>query len=150
MEEELQALDDNKTWDIVKLPPGKKTVGCCWIYKIKYKSDGSIERHKARLVAKGFTQTYGEDYTETFAPVAKMNTVRVLLSLAANLNWKLFQMDVKNAFLQGDLAEEVYMSVPTGHPQEFKFDLACKLKKAIHGLNSHPDIDMLNLVMFSY
>ena len=138
MEEELQALDDNKTWDIVKLPPGKKTVGCRWIYKIKYKSDGSIERHKARLVAKGFTQTYGEDYTETFAPVAKMNTVRVLLSLAANLNWKLFQMDVKNAFLQGDLAEEVYMSVPPGHVQESRFGVACKLKKAIYGLKQSP------------
>ena len=84
MKEELRALDDNKTWEIVRLPSGKKTVGCRWVYKTKYKSDGSVERHKARLVARGFTQTYGEDYKEIFAPVAKMNTFRVLVSLAVN------------------------------------------------------------------
>ena len=89
MHEELQALDENKTWNIVKLPHGKKTVGCRWIYKIKHRSDGTIERHKARLVARGFTQTYGEDYKETFAQVAKINTFRVLVSLAVNENWRL-------------------------------------------------------------
>ncbi|KAK9182889.1 hypothetical protein WN944_026037 [Citrus x changshan-huyou] len=118
MHEELQALDENKTWNIVKLPHGKKIVGCRWIYKIKYISDGTIERHKARLVARGFTQTYGEDYKETFAPVAKMNTFRVLVSLAVNENWRLYQMDVKNTFLHGELEEEVYMRIPPGHPKE--------------------------------
>ncbi|CAL8151775.1 unnamed protein product [Prunus armeniaca] len=118
MEEEIQALDENNTWTIVKLPEGKKPVGCKWVYKIKFRSDGSIERHKARLVAKGFTQTYGVDYKETFAPVAKMNTIRVLLSIAVNYDWPLYQMDVKNAFLHGDLKEEVYMNIPPGHPQE--------------------------------
>ncbi|CAL9000577.1 unnamed protein product [Prunus brigantina] len=138
MREELKALDENQTWSIVKLPKGKKVVGCRWVYKTKFNSDGSIERHKARLVAKGFTQTFGVDYKETFAPVAKMNTVRVLLSVAVNNDWPLFQMDVKNAFLHGELEEEVYMSLPPGHPQEKQEGMVCKLHKAIYGLKQSP------------
>lgn len=138
MKDELQALDANRTWNIVKLPIGKKAVGSRWVYKIKYNNDGTIERYKARLVARGFTQTYGVDYTETFAPVAKMNTFRVLLSLAVNHDWKLYQMDVKNAFLHGDLEEEVYMSIPPGHHLANKPELACKLNKAIYGLKQSP------------
>nr|KYP61345.1 Retrovirus-related Pol polyprotein from transposon TNT 1-94 [Cajanus cajan] len=106
MDTEMEALEKNKTWELVSLPKGKKPVGCKWVYTVKYKANGSIERYKARLVAKGFTQTYGIDYSETFAPVAKMNTVRVLLSLAANCGWELQQFDVKNAFLHGELEEE--------------------------------------------
>ena len=83
-----------------------------WVYTVKQKADDSIERYKARLVAKGFTHIYGVDYQETFAVVAKMNSVRILLSLAVNLDWSLHQFDVKNAFLHGDLAEEVYMDIP--------------------------------------
>ncbi|CAL9022379.1 unnamed protein product [Prunus brigantina] len=138
MKEELQALDDNHTWSIVKLPKGRKIVGSRWIYKIKFNSDGSIERHKARLVARGFTQTFGVDYKETFAPVAKMTTVRVLLSVAVNNGWPLYQMDVKNAFLHGDLEEEVYMKLPPGHPQGCDSNLVCKLHKSIYGLKQSP------------
>ncbi|CAL8119105.1 unnamed protein product [Prunus armeniaca] len=138
MQEELKALDQHNTWRITKLPKGKKAVGCKWIYKLKFKSDGSIERHKARLVARGFTQTFEVDYKETFAPVAKMNTIRVLLSVAVNKGWPMYQMDLKNAFLHGDLKEEVYMKLPPGHPQSNELDLVCKLHKSIYGLKQSP------------
>ncbi|CAN6557534.1 unnamed protein product [Malus baccata var. baccata] len=117
MDEEMMALHKNDTWEVTNLPKGKKPVGCRWVFTIKYKADESVDRYKARLVAKGYTQTYGVDYQETFSPVAKMNTVRVLISLAANLNWPLKQFDVKNAFLHGHLEEEVYMDFPPGFTQ---------------------------------
>ena len=109
MTDELQALDKTHTWDIVDLPPGKTAIGCKWVYKIKTCSDGSIERYKARLVAKGFNQENGIDYEETFAPVARLTTVRSLIAVATIRHWDLYQMDVKNAFLNGVLLEEVYM-----------------------------------------
>ena len=139
MNEEMRSLQKNETWELVNLPPGKKSVGCRWVYTVKYKADGSIERFKARLVAKGYTQTYGIDYTETFAPVAKINTVRVLLSLAANLDWPLQQFDVKNAFLHGELTEEVYMDLPPGcMATEQQCHKVCRLKKSLYGLKQSP------------
>lgn len=102
----MEALEKNNTWELISLPNGKKHVGCKWVYPIKYKADGSIETYKERLVAKGFTQIYGVDYSETFDPVAKMNTIRVILSLAANCNWNLNQFDVKNAFLHVNLKKK--------------------------------------------
>ncbi|RVX05212.1 Retrovirus-related Pol polyprotein from transposon RE1 [Vitis vinifera] len=139
MNEEMKSLQKNETWELVECPPGKKPVGCRWIYTVKYKADGSIERFKARLVAKGYTQTYGIDYTETFAPVAKINTVRVLLSLAANLDWPLQQFDVKNVFLHGELSEEVYMDLPPGcMVSEKQCQKVCKLKKSLYGLKQSP------------
>ena len=103
MIEELEALKKNKTWVLTTLPTEKKAVSCKWIYTVKQNPEGKVERYKARLVARGFSQTYGIDYDETFAPVAKMNTVRILVSCAANFGWKLHQLDVKNAFLHGNL-----------------------------------------------
>ncbi|KAL4019198.1 hypothetical protein IC575_022843 [Cucumis melo] len=124
MDNELQALAKTHTWDYVDLPPGKKPIGCKWIFKIKTHSDGSIERYKARLVAKGYSQEYGIDYEETFAPVARMTSVRSLLAIAAAKQWPLLQMDVKNAFLNGTLSEEVYMKPPPGTtppPRKYAF-----------------------------
>ena len=109
MNEELDALHKNNTWDMVDLLPGQSVVGCRGVYKIKTKADGSVERYKACLVAKGFTQEYGIDYEETFAPVARLTSIRCLIAVAAVRYWPLYQMDVKNAFLNGDLHEEVYM-----------------------------------------
>ncbi|BBG97646.1 RmlC-like cupins superfamily protein, partial [Prunus dulcis] len=112
MHEELDALHANRTWTLTTLPPGKVHIDCKWVYKLKYNSVGSIERYKARLVAKGFTQAAGIDYHDTFSPTAKMITVRCLLALAASQSWSLHQLDVTNAFLHGDLDEEIYMSPP--------------------------------------
>lgn len=107
MKAELLAMETNKTWSIVALPPHSHSIGCRWIYKVKHKTDGSIERYKARLVAKGYTQQEGLDYIETFSPVAKLITVKVLLlNLVVSTNWPLVQLDVNNAFLHGDLVQD--------------------------------------------
>ncbi|RVX06283.1 Retrovirus-related Pol polyprotein from transposon TNT 1-94 [Vitis vinifera] len=138
VQDEIDALEKNGTWTITDLPVGKRPVGCKWIFTIKYKADGSVERFKARLVARGFTQSYGIDYQETFAPVAKLNTIRILLSLAVNQDWCLQQLDIKNAFLNGDLEEEVYMEIPPGFEGSMAKNQVCKLQKSLHGLKQSP------------
>lgn len=134
---EIQALEDNHTWVVTPLPPGKKAIPCKWIFRIKYHSDGFIERYKARLVIAGNNQIEGEDYNETFAPVAKMVSVRTFLSMAVAKGWDIYQLDVHNAFLHGDLEEEVYMRFPpgfsTGSPGS-----ACKLNRSLYNLKQSP------------
>jgi len=136
MNEELQALQENFTWDIVSCPPDVKPIGCKWVYSVKLNSDGSLNRFKARLVALGNKQEYGIDYDETFAPVAKMTSVRTVLSIAASNGWTLHQLDVKNAFLHGDLAEDIYMTPPQGLFPSSKG--VCKLKRSLYGLKQAP------------
>ena len=116
----------------------KEDSGVQWIFSIKYKADGSIDRYKARLVAKGYTQKYGIDYQETFSPVAKLKTVRVLLSLAAKLDWPLHQLDVKNAFLHGNLEKEIYMDIPPVYTTTSEAKIACRLQRALYGLKQSP------------
>ena len=114
MKEELDALLKTGTWDLVNLLAGKSAISYKWVYKIKTRLDGTVDHYNARLVAKGFTQEYGIDYEETFAPVAHLSSVRILIVVSASRHWPLFQMDVKNAFLNGELTEEVYMQLPPG------------------------------------
>ena len=147
IDSELKALDDNETWEVTTLPTGKTAIGSHWIFKTKLKADGSEERKKARLVVQGNRQQYGVDYQETFAPVAKMVTVRSLLAVAALKGWQTCQMDVSNAFLHGDLEEDVYMKLPLGYcgkgecaraESTLPKDLVCKLKKSLYGLKQAP------------
>ena len=136
MSEELAALDRTGTWEIVPLPSHAVPITCKWVFKIKTKSDGSLERYKARLVARGFQQTQGRDYEETFAPVAHMTTVRTMIAVAASRSWTISQMDVKNAFLHGELHEEVYMHPPPG--VDVPSGQVCRLRRALYGLKQAP------------
>ncbi|KAJ0881528.1 putative RNA-directed DNA polymerase [Helianthus annuus] len=137
MNNEMEALYRNNTWVVVDLPKGRKPIGCKWVYKIKYKANGEAERYKARLVAKGFNQREGIDFGETFSPVVKMVTVRVILKLAINKGWPLYQLDINNAFLYGSLSEDVYMSLPQGYFDNEK-NKVCKLVKSLYGLKQAP------------
>lgn len=138
MNEELKALEATHTWDIVSLPSDKRAIGCKWVYKIKLNADGTLERYKARLVAKGYTQQEGIDYVETFSPVAKMTTVKTLLVVSAAKKWHLKQLDISNAFLNGELTEEIYMKLPPGYTPKPGVTLppnaVCKLNKSLYGL----------------
>jgi len=133
MQVELQALEKTGTWQLVDLPPNVKPIGCRWIYKVKHHVDGSIERYKAILVVKGYNQIEGLDYFDTYSHVAKLTTIRLVIALSSIHHWHLHQLDVSNAFLHGELQEDVYMIIPLGI-QSAKPNQVCKLKKSLYGL----------------
>ncbi|KAK1590519.1 hypothetical protein QYE76_017099 [Lolium multiflorum] len=136
MAEEIAALERTGTWDLVSPPSGVRPITCKWFYKIKTRSDGSLERYKARLVARGFQQEHGRDYDETFAPVTHMTTVRTLLDVASVRRWSVSQLDVQNAFLNGELSEEVYMQPPPGY--SVPDGMVCRLRRSLYGLKQAP------------
>lgn len=127
MKHELDALSINKTWEMVDLPLGKKAIGFKWVFKVKLKVYGTLERYKVRLAAIGYSQVAGEDFSETFSPVVKMTTIRALIAVAASRGWSIEQLDVNNAFLHGDLHEDVYMRPPPG--MNCPSTKVCKLKQ---------------------
>ena len=139
MKEELDALHKTGTWDLVDLPSGKSFISCKWVYKIKTRSDGTFDGYKAHLVARGFTQEYGIDYKETFAPMARLSSVKTLIVVSAAHKWSLFHMDVKNAFLNPELSKEVYMKLPPSysHPPGFPHRVF-RLRRAFYGLKQAP------------
>ena len=138
MQTEMMSLKENDVWDLVKLPADKKVVGSKWVYKVKTGADGSVQRYKARLVAQGFTQKYGTDFDETFCPVVRQESLRLLMALSVQHGLTLHQFDVTTAFLNGTLDEEVYMQQPQGFTCQGKEELVCKLKKSIYGLKQSP------------
>ncbi|KAI5327124.1 hypothetical protein L3X38_026520 [Prunus dulcis] len=138
MHEEMQSLHENHTYDLVNLPKGRRALKNKWVYRLKTEENNSKPRFKARLVVKGFSQKKGIDFEEIFSPVVKMSSIRVVLGLAASLNLEIEQLDVKTAFLHGDLEEEIYMEQPEGFKVKGKEDLVCRLKKSLYGLKQAP------------
>ena len=130
----MSMIQKNKTWDLVDRPEGRKVIGVKWIFKTKFNADNSINKYKARLVVKGYAQIFGVDYSDTFAPVARLDTIRLLLAIAAQKGWKVIQLDVKSAFLNGVLQEEIYMEQPDGFVIQGEEDKVYLLQKALYGL----------------
>jgi hypothetical protein len=138
MNEELDQIEKNNTWEMVQRPEGKNVIGSKWIFKNKLNEKGQVIRNKARLVCKVYAQIEGLDFDETFAPVARLEAIRMFLAYAFHKRFKVYQMDVKSAFLNGYLSEEVYMEQPEGFKLSDNPDLVCKLKKSLYGLKQAP------------
>ena len=134
MEDELRSINENLTWSLVNLPPGQKAIGLKWVFKLKKDASGAVVKHKARLVMKGYVRQPGVDFDEVFAPVAQLESVRLLLAIAAHRGWEVHHMDVKSAFLNGDLTEEVYVIQPPGFELRDERHKVYKLHKALYGL----------------
>jgi histone deacetylase 1/2 len=138
MDVEYNALMKNNTWHLVPPIKGRNIIDSKWVFKIKRKADGTLDKYKARLVAKGYKQRYGIDYEDTFSPVIKMPTIRAILSIAVSKGWSLRQLDVQNAFLHGVLEEEVYIKQPPGYEDKTRPGYVCKLDKALYGVKQAP------------
>ena len=138
MNAKLEMIEKNNTWELVERPADKPVIGVKWVFKTKLNLDGTVQKHKARLVAKGYAQKPGIDYNETFAPVARLDTIRTLIALAAQKGWMLFQLDVKSAFLNGVLDEEVHVEQPEGFELKNAGHKIYKLRKALYGLKQAP------------
>lgn len=138
METELRSIEKNNTWTLTKLPPNRKAIGLKWVFKLKRDAAGNVIKHKARLVAKGYVQERGIDFEEAFAPVARLETIRLILAMATKENWLVHHLDVKSAFLHGDLKEEVYVSQPVGFLVKGKENMVYRLHKALYGLRQAP------------
>lgn len=138
MSREFKSTTENSTWDLVAATETMNVVGCRWVFTIKYNSDGTIDRYKARIVAKGYHQQQGVNYEDTFSPVIKSTTIRIVLGLAVNNDWLVRQIDVNTAFLQGHLNEEVFMSQPPGFTDKDRPNHVCYLLKALYGLKQAP------------
>ena len=138
MDQEIQAIEKNDTWELTVLPSGGKTIGVKWVFKTKFNENGEVDKYKARLVAKGYCQQYGIDYAEIFAPVARLDTIRIVISLAAQKAWVIYQLDVKSAFLHGEITEEVFVEQPPGYEQKGHESKVYRLKKALYGLKQAP------------
>lgn len=147
-QDEIQSHRDNQTWDLVPAPPRRKILKNRWVWVVKYTAQGEIDRFKARLVIKGFQQRYGIDYHEIFAPVIRMEVLRLLFAIAATLDYEIHQMDVKTAFLNGNLDEEIYMEQPEGFIEPGSEHLVCKLRKSLYGLKQAPRVWYQTLTRF--
>jgi hypothetical protein len=138
MNEELDQIEKNDTWELVSRPTKKNVIVSKWVYKNKMNDQGNIVRNKAILVCKGYAQIQGLDFDETFVPVARLEAIRMFLSYACHKKFKVYQMDVKSVFLNGDLKEEVYMEQPEGFQLSDNPDFVYNLKKALYGLKQAP------------
>eukprot|EP00249_Psilotum_nudum_P004748 c18249_g1_i1 orf=2-607(-) len=134
MQSEYDSIIKNNTWELVEKPTNRKIIGTKWIWKVKYRSDGTLDKFKARLVAQGYSQVEGFDFEDSFSPIIWMTTIHIILAMATYRKWPMYQMDVKSTFLNGDLKEEVYVAQPPGCEAPHSENKVCHLKKALYGL----------------